>query len=305
MRNNAITKIKLYHIICLVISLLFVIYTMYGCSSSSNSLPDELDGYEFAAYEKYNSYAEDNGLSGTKIYIYGELNLVDEIEGITYGNVITKDGNWSIIFGYTDEKEINDSFLNKSIYAFGSYSGYSDRLKTPDIYIDKIKCGDVIKSYNQLSDLIKLNPTEISTQPQTSEKTEPATQQPTKNLTQSQTVAPKKEQVIFDNNGIKITYTGLASDWLGTKVKLKIENNTETNYCVQVRNTSVNGYMVDPIFSCDVNSGKIANDELTFIDKVLKENNITTIDNLEFNFHIFSQDDWQDSFDTETIVINP
>ena len=92
---------------------------------------------------------------------------------------------------------------------------------------------------------------------------------------------------------------------MGTEVKLLIENNTNTDYCIQTRNMSVNGYMMDPVFSPDVAAGKKANDSITFYKTQLEENDIDRIDQMEFNFYIFSWDDMLDSgFDTETIILN-
>ena len=71
-------------------------------------------------------------------------------------------------------------------------------------------------------------------------------------------------KVVYDDNGIKITYTGITeSSGLmgGKKIGLVIENNTSKNYTVQVRNFSINGVMVNPIFSCDVAAGKKAVDD--------------------------------------------
>ena len=114
-----------------------------------------------------------------------------------------------------------------------------------------------------------------------------------------------KEQVIFNNNGIIITYLGIEKGWLGDCVKLRIENNSGKNYTIQTRDTSVNGYMVDDIFSCDVISGKIANDKIQFLSSDFEENGISEINNIEFSFHVFNSDDWMDDFDTVPIIINP
>ena len=92
--------------------------------------------------------------------------------------------------------------------------------------------------------------------------------------------------------------------WAGDCVKLRVENNSGKNYTIQTRNESVNGMMVTAIFSCDVTNGKTANDEIQFLNSDLEENGITSINNIEFTFHVFNSDDWSDSFDTVPIVIN-
>ena len=143
----------------------------------------------------------------------------------------------------------------------------------------------------------------VETQPPTAAPTEKPTDPPT----EAPTEAPPEEEnlVLYDANGITITYKGIESGWMGTEVKLLIENNTNTDYCIQTRNMSVNGYMMDPVFSPDVAAGKKANDSITFYKTQLEENDIDRIDQMEFNFYIFSWDDMLDSgFDTETIILN-
>lgn len=162
--------IKLF---ALWVSVVIIFCSVSGCSTETKegNLPENIDGYEYAEFERFNSYAEDNGLGGTKVYIFGTLDKVDEKDDVVYGNVKTDAGNWSVIFGYSQIDEIKDVFQNNEIYAFGVYSGYSDLLKTPDIYLEKVKCGEVIKYYNQLSDFMDVteatNPTQSSNEKQT------------------------------------------------------------------------------------------------------------------------------------------
>lgn len=112
-----------------------------------------------------------------------------------------------------------------------------------------------------------------------------------------------EETVLLDESGIKITATGLEDGWLGTDLKLLIENNGDTNVTVQARNSSVNGFMVDTMMSEDVVAGKKANTTLTFSTGGLKEANITTVANMEFAFHIFETDSWDTYLDSSMIVL--
>lgn len=112
-----------------------------------------------------------------------------------------------------------------------------------------------------------------------------------------------EEQVLLDRDGILIKATGLEESWFGPEVKVYIENNSTQSITVQVRNTSVNGYMVDPTFSCDVMPDKKATDEISFSSSTLSQRNIDVITEIEFNFHIFDADSWDKIFDSETIVI--
>ena len=60
---------------------------------------------------------------------------------------------------------------------------------------------------------------------------------------------------LLSQNNIKITYMGIDNE-SRTKIKLKIENNSDTAITVQQRDMSINGIMIDGIFSCDVQPGE-------------------------------------------------
>lgn len=115
-------------------------------------------------------------------------------------------------------------------------------------------------------------------------------------------------KVIYDSNNIKVTYTGLSvNDYGEININLTIENNTGKNYTVQVRDFSVNGIMFEPIFSCDVVSGKKAIDGIYLPDWNLKDigvSNVGQINNVEFKLHIFNSDSWGEYIDTDTISID-
>lgn len=112
------------------------------------------------------------------------------------------------------------------------------------------------------------------------------------------------EQVVYDANDIKITVNGLEDGWMGTELKLLIENNSAKSITVQARNASVNGFMVSTMMSADVAAGKKANDSLTFETSGLKDCGIESIANMEFYFHIFDSETWDEIVDTEVISID-
>lgn len=112
------------------------------------------------------------------------------------------------------------------------------------------------------------------------------------------------EQVIYDENDIKITATGIDDGFMGTELALLIENNSSQSITVQARNASVNGFMVGTMMSADVAAGKKANDSLTFETSGLKECGIENIANMEFYFHIFDSESWDEIVDTDVISID-
>ncbi len=109
-------------------------------------------------------------------------------------------------------------------------------------------------------------------------------------------------QVLIDQDGIKITYMGIEQGF-GTEIKLQIENNSEKTIVVQQRDMSVNGIMIDGIFSCDVRPGKKANDSISILDTYLEENDIETIEDIELYFHIFDDDTFDTILESDMITI--
>ncbi|MDD6638009.1 MAG: hypothetical protein PUE81_04450 [Lachnospiraceae bacterium] len=112
-----------------------------------------------------------------------------------------------------------------------------------------------------------------------------------------------EEQVLYDENDIKITATGLEDSWLGTELQVLIENNSSQSITIQARNANVNGYMVPTVMSADVAAGKKANDSLTFETSGLKECGIDNIATMEFLFHIFDSESWDEIVDTDVITV--
>lgn len=112
-----------------------------------------------------------------------------------------------------------------------------------------------------------------------------------------------EETVLLDASNVKITAKKIEEGWLGTSLKLLIENNSDQDLMVQCRDSSVNGYMVDTLFSTSVAAGKKANDSITFASGDLEACGIQTIADMEFRFHIFLADGWDDYYDSDLIQL--
>ena len=111
--------------------------------------------------------------------------------------------------------------------------------------------------------------------------------------------------VVYDEGGIKIVVKGIEEDSIfGPEIITYIENNSGQDVCVQVRNVSVNDFMVDASMSEEVLDGKKAIGDITFFGSDLENNNIETIENVEFSFHIFNNDNWDTIADTDVISLS-
>lgn len=110
----------------------------------------------------------------------------------------------------------------------------------------------------------------------------------------------------YDANGMKIVVKGLSPDSsiLGDGLVVYLYNSSDAALCVQTRECSVNGFMIDPLFSQEVGVGKHSISTITFMDADLEENAITEITEVELSFHIFDAETWMDAVDTDPIILN-
>lgn len=112
--------------------------------------------------------------------------------------------------------------------------------------------------------------------------------------------------VALDKNDLRIVFQKLDSEdsFWGADIYAYIENNSPNDITVQLRDVSINGFMVDPLFSSDVLSGKKAFDTVTFFESDLTDNGISSIDELAAVFYVFNMDTWSTIFESEIITIS-
>lgn len=114
-----------------------------------------------------------------------------------------------------------------------------------------------------------------------------------------------EEEVLFDQEGIKVTLKSIDEEgWIGTSLKVLVENNSEQSITIQARDSSINGVMVSTLFSCDVEPNKKANDEITFMESDIEKADISVIKDIELKLHIFDSNTWDEIIDSESILIN-
>lgn len=111
-------------------------------------------------------------------------------------------------------------------------------------------------------------------------------------------------ELIFEGEGIRVISKGLntENEIMGPSIQLYIENNSEDGITIQSRNVSVNGFMVEPAFSCEVSPGKKAFEGIHFLN--LDDNGISQIDTAQFYLTIFNTDTWDTIIDTDPITLN-
>lgn len=109
--------------------------------------------------------------------------------------------------------------------------------------------------------------------------------------------------VLYQDENIIITFDGIDGEEDDYDVKFILENLSDKTLTVQARETSINGFMVDPICSMEVAPGKKAKDGMSIWGEDAEDNPMSEVENIETKFHIFNNDDWEDYVDTENIVI--
>jgi len=116
----------------------------------------------------------------------------------------------------------------------------------------------------------------------------------------------KSGDVLLDQGGVRVTVQGLNTEdsFWGADVNLLVENDSGLNVIVTANDVSVNGYMIDPYFSCEVPSGKIAYDQMSFVQSDLDDNGVETIDTLEFTLHVYDAVSWNTLFDSDTVTLS-
>lgn len=112
-------------------------------------------------------------------------------------------------------------------------------------------------------------------------------------------------QVIMDRDGVKVVARGLdTSDEIwGPQVLFFIENSSGKDVIVQTADSSVNGFMLDPFFSCQVRAGKVAYASASFFTDDLEQNGITDIQTFEFRLHIVDASNWDTLFDSDPVTL--
>jgi len=107
---------------------------------------------------------------------------------------------------------------------------------------------------------------------------------------------------LYNGKSIRIVgkYVDENSFW-GAGVLVYIQNDSGKDVLVQCDDMSVNGFMVTPFFSCQVNKGCKALSTITILSSDLEANGIESVDDIELKFNIIDPESFQTISDTGTI----
>lgn len=113
-----------------------------------------------------------------------------------------------------------------------------------------------------------------------------------------------EEQVLVDQNGIKITALKYVKDSIwGDGIKVLLENETDKDVMVGCNALIVNDYMINDLFASDVAAGKKSNETIYLSSSELKAAGIDTVGRIEIYFHVYDSDSFDNIFDSDCVTI--
>ena len=113
-----------------------------------------------------------------------------------------------------------------------------------------------------------------------------------------------EEQVLFEQDGIKVTATEFVHDALwGDEIKVLVENDSAQNVTVSCDALIVNNYMISDLFYCEVAAGKKTYEDLNLSSSGLEAAGISTVGEIEIYFRVYDTDSWDDLFKPDPVTI--
>ena len=113
-----------------------------------------------------------------------------------------------------------------------------------------------------------------------------------------------EEQVLVEQDGIKITALEYVKDSIwGEGIKVLIENDSEKDVTVGCDALIVNDYMIRDLFGEEVAAGKKSNDVIYLSSSELKAAGIETVGRIEIYFHAYDAESYDRIFTTDCVEI--
>lgn len=127
---------------------------------------------------------------------------------------------------------------------------------------------------------------------------------PTEEPTEAETTSAKKEEVVYNENGLKVTYLGYDESNLFPQFNYLLENNSNKSYSIMSEDESINDRMITMGLFETIAPGKKSTVSMTVMQSDLEKNGIDKIQKVEFKLHYSNADDFMETYDSDVIVIN-
>lgn len=110
---------------------------------------------------------------------------------------------------------------------------------------------------------------------------------------------------LYNSNGIRIVgKTVDENSFWGTAILLYCENNSGENVGISVEEMSINGFMMNPLFSTTVYHNKMSISDITILASDLENNGIESIEEVELKFHIYNAESYNTIDDSAPITFS-
>ena len=113
----------------------------------------------------------------------------------------------------------------------------------------------------------------------------------------------KNDNVLYQDDNVVIIYQGISESFWGYDFDLMVENKSNRTLEVQVREMSINGFMVDPVCSIEIAPGKKARDGIGIWADDAENIPADSVRTAETKFTIFDWDDYDFNYETQSVVI--
>lgn len=101
------------------------------------------------------------------------------------------------------------------------------------------------------------------------------------------------EQILLDDENVSFIILEEKEDSIwGYYLLCYLENKTDKDLMFTWEDVSVNGYMIDPFWAEIVTAGKRSYEEIHFLNSYFEENDISSVEEVEFTLHIYDSDNW-------------
>ena len=119
------------------------------------------------------------------------------------------------------------------------------------------------------------------------------------------TVADDTGVELYNEGDIRIVgKTVDENSFWGTAILLYCENNSGKNIGISVDEMSINGFMMDPLFTTTVYDGKMAFEDITIFSEDLVANGIEAIEDVEIRFHVYDASTYETIADSEAVTFS-
>lgn len=119
------------------------------------------------------------------------------------------------------------------------------------------------------------------------------------------TVADDSGVELYNEGGIRIIgKTVDENSFWGTAILLYCENNSGQNIGISVNEMSINGFMMDPLFTTTIYDGKKAYEDITIFSEDLTANGIEKMEEVELRFHIYDAESYETIANSDAVTFS-